>query len=162
MVKICMFLSLSSPICNISSFKKQSPPSPVFLKTRFFNLLPVSSPIWHYHIHDNKCNWNLKVAIFFSYLFTNLISWLLLANFSSFYKHTLGPLWGLRTPVCAPLEPDSSWRIPLMIWRQHTLTCRAALPTYSIGMRLLHTHSRTHTVAHNTLMGTCGQQTQPR
>lgn len=44
---------------------------------------------------------------------------------------------------------------------KHALTCRAALPTYSIGMRVLHTAAHTssqHT--HSVLMGTCGQQTQ--
>lgn len=49
-----------------------------------------------------------------------------------------------------------------MIWRKkHALTCRAALLTYSIGMRVLHT--RAHTSSQHTysvLMGTCGQQTQ--
>lgn len=35
-----------------------------------------------------------------------------------------------------------------MISRQHALTCRAALPTYSIGMRLRRTHTRTHARTH--------------
>lgn len=39
-----------------------------------------------------------------------------------------------------------------MIRRQRALTCRAALPTYSIGMRLLHRHKNARTHAH-TLTG---------
>lgn len=63
------------------------------------------------------------------------------------------PRRGPRTPLCAPVSQAAQQlkNPPCMIWRQRALTCRAALPTYSIGMRSCtdtktHTRSRTHTL----------------
>lgn len=80
---------------------------------------------------------------FFIYYFLKILQ-------EGFHKTRRGPHRGPRTPVCAPLEAGCSRRISLMIWRQHALTCRAALPTYSIGMRLQRTHTlaRTHARTH--------------
>lgn len=66
------------------------------------------------------------------------------------------PRGGPRTPLCAPVSQAAQQlkNPPSMIWRQCALTCRAALPTYSIGMRLLHRHKNAHTLTHiHTLMG---------
>lgn len=66
------------------------------------------------------------------------------------------PRGGPRTPLCAPVSQAAQQlkNPPSMIWRQRALTCRAALPTYSIGMRLLHRHKNAHTLTHtHTLMG---------
>lgn len=60
------------------------------------------------------------------------------------------PRGGPRTPLCAPVSQAAQQlkNPPSMIWRQCALTCRAALPTYSIGMRLLHRHKNAHTLTH--------------